>query len=517
MFRKKLIANLFIYIFIISLSSPLILSSETRALTSGFRLDTPQVKAFDQSLLKLNNTGDPNKINERVEAMLDYQVTPGDIYLLVIEPPERDNSFPTDFFLTLQSNYDLQVPFLGTLNIKEKFFQDVRTEILREIKKQMPLRFISFNIYQLSEFDVFIYGGVVNPGIYTANPLTRISDIINRAGGSQPGSSLRRVELVRTEKTQYLDLSRFSTLGELSSNPTLKSNDKINVMRAQRLVTITGEINFPGKYDLLNGENLIELIHFAGNFSTDADVENLFIRRKEEINPYILNAADKDYEFILQNGDSVTIKPKFKPEKMVTVEGALFGEPLYGNEVKKIPQDNLSFKVPYILGMTALNLLDDFGGPTPLAQAKDSFIIRSATKERVPINAYKLWETREDRYNLSIEPGDLFYIPLKDKTVLVKGEVDNPQLIQHQQGQSIDYYLKAAGGLTDDGTNLFSIIDNNNSISKGTLNTIPEPGSTIIAEKNFWATANTLFSDISSLATVVTALIATYNIIAGLF
>ena len=202
---------------------------------------------------------------------------------------------------------------------------------------------------------------------------------------------------------------------------------------------------------------------------------------------------------------------------MVTVEGALFGEPLYGNEVKKIPQDNLSFKVPYILGMTALNLLDDFGGPTPLAQAKDSFIIRSATKERVPINAYKLWETREDRYNLSIEPGDLFYIPLKDKTVLVKGEVDNPQLIQHQQGQSIDYYLKAAGGLTDDGTNLFSIIDNNNSISKGTLNTIPEPGSTIIAEKNFWATANTLFSDISSLATVVTALIATYNIIAGLF
>ena len=90
-------------------------------------------------------------------------------------------------------------------------------------------------------------------------------------------------------------------------------------------------------------------------------------------------------------------------------------------------------------------------------------------------------------------------------------------LIQHQQGQSIDYYLKAAGGLTDDGTNLFSIIDNNNSISKGTLNTIPEPGSTIIAEKNIWATANTLFSDISSLATVVTALIATYNIIAGLF
>ena len=99
----------------------------------------------------------------------------------------------------------------------------------------------------------------------------------------------------------------------------------------------------------------------------------------------------------------------------------------------------------------------------------------------------------------------------------MKGEVVSPKLIQYENGRSIDFYLKAAGGLTENGTNQFSIIDSNNSTSRGNLSTIPQAGSTIIAEKNFWAATTTLFSDYSSIASVITALIATYNLIIGLF
>ena len=441
-------------------------------------------------------TGDARTLRQRILSATSYRMTAGDTYELQIQlGSDRVNSFP----LVLQDDYQLEIPYVGTVEVRDRLFSDGRREIVRRIKEQVPARFVSFVLKQPALFDVFIYGGVANPGIYTVTPLSRVSDLITVAGGPQAGSSLRRVELTRDDLTRTIDLTRFSTHGELDANPTLTPADRVRVPRAERLVSVAGSVAFPGVYDLLAGEGIVDLIRFAGGL-TGVDSDNrLSVLRGRPV-PQVVELGPAQWRtFALRDGDQVEAAPVARTERMVLVQGALFGEP-GGAAPRPIPEQPVVVLLPYAGGLTVLQVLERMGGPTPLARAERSSVLRAATGARIAVDAAALWELRDPALDLLLEPGDQLHVPMQDLNIYVAGEVNVPAAVPYQPSLTIGDYLRAAGGLTEDGGASFTVIDADHARSRGTLFTRPAPGSTIIADRNAWAGTRNVLSELAIVA-----------------
>ena len=242
-------------------------------------------EAFRQQAPVGDTTGDARQLARRIMSATQYVVTPGDVYELQVRIGNLQK-FP----LLLQEDLLLEVPFIGTIDVRDMLFSQVRQTIVGGIKARVPAEFVSFELAAPALFDVFVFGGVRSPGIYTATPLSRMSDIITVAGGPQRGASLRRVELIREGDAAVLDLTRFSTLGELDANPTVEPGDRIRVSRVEHPVSVRGEVHFPGNFDLLAGETLGDAILFAGGSTQNADLSQVqvvhpIIQLLDEVGP----------------------------------------------------------------------------------------------------------------------------------------------------------------------------------------------------------------------------------------
>ena len=153
---------------------------------------------------------------------------------------------------------------------------------------------------------------------------------------------------------------------------------------------------------------------------------------------------------------------------MVLVQGALFGEP-GGNTPRPIPGQPVVVLLPYAGGLTVLQVLEQLGGPTPLARAERGSVLRAATGVRIPVDVAALWEIRDPGLDLLLEPGDQLHVPMRDLNVYVAGEVNVPTAVPYQPSLTIGDYLRAAGGLTEDGGTDFTVIDADHARSRGTL------------------------------------------------
>ena len=76
-----------------------------------------------------------------------------------------------------------------------------------------------------------------------------------------------------------------------------------------------------------------------------------------------------------------------------------------------------------------------------------------------------------------------------------------PRAVPHVPGHTIGDYLRSAGGLTDDGAPSFTVIDVDHRRSRGDLNTRPEAGSTILAEKHGWSVTTEVIAEATTVVT----------------
>src|SRR5205823_9014058 len=96
----------------------------------------------------------------------------------------------------------------------------------------------------------------------------------------------------------------------------------------QRVVTLSGEVRFPGQYALKSrNERLADLVDRAGGLTTEAYAEGtLFVRRKGDVGrvaidvPHALKKRDSPDNMLLMDGDQITVPVR---SYVVTVRGAV--------------------------------------------------------------------------------------------------------------------------------------------------------------------------------------------------
>ncbi len=259
----------------------------------------------------------------------------------------------------------------------------------------------SLYIYKVDEVEpeqyVYIDGMVQRPGQYPRYDNMTVADLIFLAGNLKNSAYLLQAELARVDSVGNTRLIEIS-LDHLDHNntPVLQENDRLFIRRIpgyqlHRMVTIEGEVRFPGRYSLTHkSETLYELINRAGGFTDKAFPTGAIFRRGA--------IADE-----LQRKD--------------------IGNVLKGSQP----------------------LLADSTG---LLQPVRTFDLTAQNVDRIIIDMDQLIATKGTTSDFNLQAGDYIFIPEIPTGISVLGEVSANGTIKYQSNRRVKNYLEQAGGCT---------------------------------------------------------------------
>ena len=463
------------------------------------------------------NGGDPAEITRRILAATRYRLTPGDTYQLVFQV-DQTYTYP----LVLQDTYDLDLPVIGTINVKGMEFAALRKMVIDRIRKAYPLSvYVTFNLVAPARFDVAVFGGVENPGIVTVTPLSMVSDAIALSKGIRRGGSYRRVILVRAGAELPVDLLAYNnTEPGGANNPYLQPGDRIRVLPAGVLVSIAGQVRFPGQYEMLPGETLAHLLAYAGGLLPEAQAGSVELVRFENEGSQSLATLDarQEADTALANGDRIRVRALAENREMVLVQGGLFGAPVSADKTVVVPVQPISVDLPWTPGLSVLAALEAVGGPTPYARGKNAVVVRKATGERIAIDVDALWASRDAARDLPLEPGDTLSVPILNE-VYVAGEVHNPGKFTYSPSLTVAEYLMAAGGIDIETGSPDGIwfVDSVGGRTRATTSSPVTPGTVIYVDRNAWAKTQKTFTNVTIVTGFVTAIVVFVTTIADLW
>ena len=144
--------------------------------------------------------------------------------------------------------------------------------------------------------------------------------------------SVRNIELISGKKRRIIDVYAVMDKPGDMFQYDLQHNDIIYVPVAQKIVSLSGAVRRPMRYELKDGEGLQDLIRFAGGLRARAYPELVVISRiengEEIIKEYNLREAlENKVQVPLKDGDQIRIREiKKELERYVEIAGdsALF-------------------------------------------------------------------------------------------------------------------------------------------------------------------------------------------------
>jgi protein involved in polysaccharide export with SLBB domain len=284
---------------------------------------------------------------------------------------------------------------------------------------------------------VMVSGTINFPGEYPLTDNMSVKELINAGGGLKEATYISAAEITRKDYSnpERASINHFTIplIDAIKNNDNsaekLLAGDHLNLKLIPRfqeelLVTLEGEVKFPGVYEFVRGETLSDIVKRAGGLTDLAHVEATFFSREDL---------------------------KSKEEKQI----AEFRERLKSDITAAQLEDANSNKKTDI---TTLNTLLDG-------------LENSEATGRLVINlAAIMSQTLED---VQLRDGDLVIIPTYRQEITIIGEVQNPTShVFNMINDHVDYINKS-GGVTD-------------KADESRIYVIKADGSVFLPEKSGW-------------------------------
>lgn len=347
----------------------------------------------------------------------------------------------------------------------------------------------------LNRFDnrLEVKGAVYHPGVFElSGSLNTVRQLVEKADGLLGEAFTARAVLYRERDNltkEVLPVDIEGILAGTSPDIALQKNDVLYIPSIHDLqdwgeVTISGEVNVPGKYPYAEHMSLEDLVITAGGLKESASTVRVDVARrirdpKSTTEPSVIGqnfsfglkngfVVDGQEGFELQPYDQVYVRrsPSYSEQKNVTVEG----EVLYGGDYTLTTKnERLS------------SLIQRAGGVTQFAYVRGAKLRRVANEEElrrmedvvnmmrreigaamanslglkvdsmftVGIDLEAALANPGSDADLVLREGDVLSVPEYNNTVKVNGAVMMPNTVSYAKGKNVKYYLSQAGGYSD--------------------------------------------------------------------
>ncbi|SIQ32124.1 protein involved in polysaccharide export, contains SLBB domain of the beta-grasp fold [Alkalispirochaeta americana] len=379
-----------------------------------------------------------------------YPATPGDIYRVRFMPGSQTVSLD----VVVQSDLTVELGVVGSFSARNMLYSELRAEIRRRINAAYPGSQPTVQIHATGLFQVPVTGEVSGAYRYEAWGLSRLSQVIS--GRTTDRASLRAVEVISSDgSSSRYDLFRAQRFGEQDQDPLIRPGDQVVLHRAERIVTLGGEVQRSGRYELLAGEDLEELIHRYGDGPTPAaDLEQTRIIRTDPqpgepsrtLQADLKDLARRDQPFPLEDGDQVTLFAKDAFLPVAFFEGAVQGtqesDPGTQPGYARYPH---RFRPGTLLSQAVRATADRF---LPSADLSRAYVMRTMAQggEVITVNLEELLYQRTPAADMELKTGDRIVLPFRQNFVIVSGAVHAPGRYPYVPGRTYEYYMAQAGG-----------------------------------------------------------------------
>ena len=249
--------------------------------------------------------------------------------------------------------------------------------------------------------EISISGGVTNPGIYELkSPEEPLSTMLAFAGGMIPGNQGEvLVERKVNADKQFITIpiSKINDFNVVYGDD-IKIPSYASSSNPMHSVEITGEVLFPGKYTITDGESLSSIIRRAGGYTRNA------------------------FEF----GGVLTRQSAKEIEKEIN-------ERIYQDMIKFIATSANAKEIVSGGGGTLPLILSEFKNVKPIGRVTADFDLANINKKQ--------------DLDTALQHGDKIHIPPYSQEIYVLGEVLTPGARLYQPGTDAEDYIKKSGGL----------------------------------------------------------------------
>jgi protein involved in polysaccharide export with SLBB domain len=341
---------------------------------------------------------------------------------------------------------NLQIPYAGIVYVNGFTIEQATNLIRGKMTKIYPgLRSgqtqLAVNLGNTRSIKITIVGEVKTPGSYTMSSLSTLYNALYNSGGPTINGSFRYIELIRNNKVyKTVDFYSFLQHALLDGNVRLEDQDVIRIPVYKKHVSIRGEIKRPAIYELKEGEQLDDLIKYAGGFT---DIAYQGIAKVEQINALEREVKDVPSNlftnFTPRNGDMVTI-------------GAITNR--YANRV--VLEGAVYRPGPYELtaGLSLGSLLKLAQGLKPEAYTDRGYIKRTLPNLERQFISFKPADILSGKNDIPLLREDTVTIQeestfISQQAVTVAGHVRTPSKFIYRKGMKLADVIAMAGGFDD--------------------------------------------------------------------
>ena len=346
--------------------------------------------------------------------------------------------------------------FVNGLNLKlleSKFFR-VFSQSYASLNPQgkAPTTFLDISLGNLRPLRIQVLGEVAQPGAYTVSPSATLFSSLYYFNGP---TTLGSLQLIRNgEKVTSIDFYDFLLTGKKIKDQNLQLDDIIFIPPRLKTVTINGEINRNGIYELKPNEDLEDLIFLAGGLKISAYLDRAQIDRiisfkdREELgmerifkDVNLNQVLESGQECLLQDGDIIEIYPVFNNrQNIVNITGAVTRPGQY-DLGKSLTLSQLIEKADNILGDAYRSRVD---------------IIRTQpdlTKKLIILDLEKAINGNSEN-NILLKSLDIVKVYSKskminEKFVTISGNVKFPGLFPLMKDMKVNDLIFISGGFLD--------------------------------------------------------------------
>lgn len=381
--------------------------------------------------------------NENAATPEDYKLGPGD--QVIIQIWGYNESTITQ---TISPEGKIYVSQVGPMQLSGLTIKAAEQKVRRALSSKYSglsgtASSVSVTLGNIRTIQVNVMGEVSTPGTYRLSSFSTVFNAIYRAGGVRDNGSLRAIRVIRGgEEIAKVDVYGYLFDGKSDSDIRLQEGDVVIVPPYVNLVTVSGNVKRPMRYELAEGETLETLMQYAGGFASDAYTNDLRVERQTGEEREIFTVEkDKFSSWTMHDGDEVTVSESLdRFANKIEVRGYVFRPGMFelGDEIATLKQ-----------------LVKRAGGPTEDAFLGRAVLLRekkdlSLETVSVDLGAI-LGGTAED---VLLRKNDILVVSgiheLYDRGILtINGLVASPGTFPYSENTTIEDLILQAGGLLE--------------------------------------------------------------------
>lgn len=302
---------------------------------------------------------------------------------------------------------------------------------------------IKISLGQTRTIQINIMGEVLYPGTFILSSFSSVFHALYQAGGVNDIGTMRAIKVYRNGKEiSTLDIYEFIIDGVMEDDIRLQDNDLIIVNPYKNIVSISGKVKRPMRYEMTDDETIETLIKYAGGFTGDAYQDNLSLVRNAERERKIFTINKDVYStFKLVDGDKISVKSNLdRFENIVYIQGYVWRPGAYqlGDGITTLKQ--LIEKAEGLRGEAFLNR-------ALLHRERED-----QTYEILPIDLSKLF--KGEIADIPLQNFDSLYISsiydLQDRgNVAIYGEISRPGIYTFKENTTLSDLIVQAGGFLE--------------------------------------------------------------------